>query len=138
MSLLQIIYNGLLLLCCTFCYFKGGKTERIAALIALVASLASWAVWIFSGRHWGSTELGVLAIDLAVLLGFLAIALRTDRFWPLWATAMQLIAVATHAATLVNPDIVPRAYSLAQGFWAYPILLMMFGAAWLHVAPRRI
>ncbi len=132
MSELQWIYNGLLVMVSGFCIAWGGPAERLGAAVAFGASMLSWLVWTISARHWSGTEYGVLSVDLAVLFAFLAMALKSNRFWPLWATSFQLISVATHAATLVDPDIVPRAYGLAQGFWAYPILLMMAFAAHLH------
>lgn len=67
----------------------------------------------------------LLAIDLVCLFCFLALALRSDRLWPLWAAGFQLVAVLIHLATVWEIDIAPKAYQALQQLWTIPMQLAM-------------
>jgi hypothetical protein len=130
MRLMQVFYDLILVLSCSLAFLKGGTTERRVAWMAIAASVASFIVSVEGKQVWSEVHSGPILIDFLMLAGLAVIALRTDRFWPLWATAFQLVAVSTHVAMAVSPDVVPRAYALALGFWAYPILFLMAAASW--------
>lgn len=120
--LLQILYDVTLIACCSYAIARGGRDERIAAAVMLAGSALTVVAALLPGFSWRTDRLGVTLIDLAVLGALFTLALRTDRFWPLWMTAFHLIAVATHLAILVDRERTLRAYVLLQGFWAYPML----------------
>lgn len=102
---------------------RGGRDERLGSTIMLAASIASVVVvmGIPIADRLHAIQTRVFLVDLVTLAAFITMALRSERFWPLWTAAFQLVAVTTHAAYLADPRIVPRAYVLAQGLWAYPI-----------------
>ncbi|RVT92490.1 hypothetical protein [Sphingomonas crocodyli] len=124
LNILQLAYLITLISVCAYAVRCGGRPERQGAAIMFAGSVLTVPAAKLVAQ-WQSPAFGVLAVDLAVLGGFLAIALRSDRFWPLWTTAFQLVGVATHLARLADPGIIPRAYSMAQGFWAYPMLVAL-------------
>src|SRR5690348_8693069 len=99
---LQIVYDLILLGCCGYAILAGGRDERIGAAIMLAGSALTVAAALLPDFSWRTARLGVTLVDLTVLGALLALALRTDRFWPLWMTAFHLIAVATHLAILVD------------------------------------
>jgi hypothetical protein len=120
-----------LALCSIYILTQGGPPERVAIAIAITASALSLFVGLldWEGRY-RSMLAGVFLVDVATLLAFGILALRADRFWPLWITGIHLIGVATHFAKLLDPSIVPRVYGATQALWAYPILLIIaIGAA---------
>jgi hypothetical protein len=121
-KILPVMYWTLAFGGTAFAFARGGKDERAGAIVLLVASIASaLAVWtIPEVRRLVPIQTTIFLIDVAVLLWFLWLALRSERFWPLWAAAFSLIVVATHLAYFLTPVIEPRAYLLALGFWAYP------------------
>lgn len=130
-QILPVIYWGLAICGTAVAFTRGGKDERAGATTLLVASIASvlvvWTVPVV--KRLAPIQTSIFLIDVAVLVWFLWLALRSERFWPLWATAFSLIVVATHLAYLATPLIVPKAYILAQGFWAYPTwVAIMLGA----------
>lgn len=88
----------------------------------LIGSILSVPAASLIGSLWTSPEIGILGVDLLVLFALVILSLTSDRFWPLWMTGIQLTSVAIHFAAMVEISIVPRAYALAQGFWAYPML----------------
>jgi len=122
---LRLAYLAALVAACAFAFFKGGRDERRGAAIMIAGSLLSFAVQASPLFDWHLNRAALLAVDVGVLAAFFMLAQRSDRFWPLWATAFHLIAVTTHIVMLVQPERVLQAYAIAQGFWAYPMLVAL-------------
>ena len=61
-----------------------------------------------------------MLVDLAVLAGIHPVALRSDRFWPLWVAGLQLTTSIGHFLKGIDQDLLPRAYGAALQFWSYP------------------
>ena len=134
--ILLLIYLITLLSSCAYAVRLGGQSELIGAGIMMAGSFLTPAVGFVSLKLHAHL-VGALLVDLAVLAAFLTLALRSDKFWPLWTTAFQIIGVATHLAKAVDPGIIPRAYSIAQGFWAYPMLVaLVIGVRADHIAAK--
>ena len=77
-------------------------------------------------RHrYAGVEEGLLLVDLAVLAGFITVALRSKRFWPLWVAGLQLTTSLGHILKGVDQDLLPQAYVAALQFWSYPILIVL-------------
>lgn len=127
--MLRVLLFYLILLAVVAIAFRRGDGEtRFAGLTALVATLLSAASVIFLGAG-EPVEAAVAIVDLAVLALFIAIALRSDRFWPLWVSGLQLTTVLAHLLRILNPGLVDIAYQAAMRFWSYPILLIIAAAA---------
>lgn len=127
----MLIYLFALLIACGYAAARGGKPERIGAAIMLIGSLLTAPAGAINPQ-WLDTQYAIFAIDVAVLAAFLALALLSDRFWPLWVTGFHLVAVMIHLLTLTKAPFLPYAYALAQGFWAYPMLLALAIGAGSH------
>jgi hypothetical protein len=123
--------------CCAYALVRGGAPERIGAAIFLVAALLSLAVSEPQGSRFDSVELGVLMVDLGVLAGFTALALKANRFWPIWMSGMQGVQVLSHFAIAVNATVIPWAYWNAQTLWSYPMLMLLAAATAWHQARLR-
>lgn len=131
MTVLQILYLTILLATVALASWRGGWPERTAAVAVLAASFASPFV---ESSVFASPEYGILAVDL-LLLGWLgALALATDRFWPLWATGFHLVGTVIHVARMVDPTVVPPAYALGQVFWSYPVLAALAAGSLLEAS----
>ena len=119
------IFWVILLLTFGYALWRGRSDERIVASTCLLASIATqFAISPLSMRYAG-VEMGLLAIDGAVLAAFVAIALRSDRFWPLWIAGLQLTNSLSHLMKAIDADLLPRAYGAAAALWSYPILLIL-------------
>ena len=68
---------------------------------------------------------GGLTIDLAFLASLIVIAVRADRFWPLWLAALQLVAIGVHGVRAYDPHILPIVYARIVGEIAYPMLALL-------------
>jgi hypothetical protein len=119
------IFWAILLVICGYALWRGRSDERIVASTCLFASIATgFAISPLSVRYNG-LESGLLVIDAVVLAAFIAIALRSDRFWPLWVAGLQLTNSLSHLMKAIDPDLLPRAYGAAAALWSYPILLIL-------------
>lgn len=124
----RLLLFGLLLLgSCGYALWKGSRDARIVAATCLIAAIAS-----IPAAAYGAVETTVLIVDLLVLTSFLYVALRSDRFWPLWIAGLHVTTVVAHALKLVSADLVPIAYAVALRFWAYPELIILALAVWRH------
>lgn len=121
-NLLQVIYTACLAATCLIVWRSGRAAEWIGVGIMVAGSVAT--VWANSvqGPESASVEFDMLLIDLLVLSGFVFLVLKSDRFWPLWACGIHLVSVATHLVMLFYPTVLPQAYRVVLGFWAYPVM----------------
>jgi hypothetical protein len=128
----KIIYLAALLLVCGYALWRGGKPERQGALIMIFGSLLSVPAAAAVSSLWSRPEYGLLTIDILVFALLVALSLRSDRFWPLWMTGFQATSVAIHLATMTELVVVSKAYAMAQGFWAYPMLTALLMGSLNH------
>lgn len=126
----QYLFRALMALSCGYALWRGRADERIAAAACILAVVATkFVVSPLSSRYSG-VEIGLLAIDLVMLGVFIAIALRSDRFWPLWIAGLQLTGSTAHLMKQIHLDLLPKAYGAAAALWSYPILLILLIGTW--------
>jgi hypothetical protein len=130
MTARQYLFWALLLLSCGYALWRGRSDERIVALCCLGASLATHFAISPLHERFSSLEHGLIAIDAVVFLGFLAVALRSNRFWPLWVTGLQLTGSLAHLMKAIDFSLLPKAYGAAAALWSYPILIILAVGTW--------
>jgi hypothetical protein len=119
--------------CITMAWRWGGRDERLTALAFTIATIASG----FSNQnHYGHVEFGVLAIDFLLLAGLLLLALKSDRFWPIWATAFQLVGTSVHIASMTETGEFAWAYAVGLIFWSYAVMASLMAGTWLEARFR--
>lgn len=119
------VFAPLLLAVTIYALWRGGADERIVAATCLAGTLATMLTVSPLGQRYRGIEEGMFLVDLAVLAGFIAVALRSRRFWPLWVAGLQLTTSLGHMLKGVNHDLLPQAYGAALQFWSYPILVIL-------------
>lgn len=122
----EIIFVLLLLGSCGYALLYGRQDTRIIGAVCITASIASLAV----ASRYSGVEIGVFAIDLLSLSAFVFVALRSDRFWPLWVSGFQTTAILGHVLKAIQLDLVPIAYAVSLRFWGYPILIVLAVSTW--------
>src|SRR4030095_8977595 len=85
-----IIFGPMLLAVCLYAWFRGGGDERIVAAPCLGGTRATMLVISPLSHRYSGVEEGLLLVDLGVLTGFVTVALRSNRFWPLLGAGVQL------------------------------------------------
>jgi hypothetical protein len=119
------IFGPLLLAVCIYALWRGGADERVVALTCLAGTAATMLVISPLRQRYAGVEEGLLLVDMAVLAGFITVALRSKRFWPLWIAGLQLTTSIGHLLKGIDQDLLPRAYGAALQFWGYPIVIIL-------------
>ncbi|BEU99872.1 hypothetical protein [Novosphingobium olei] len=63
--------------------------------------------------------------DILILLIAWILALKSDRYWPIWFAAMQSLSVITHFVSLIVDGVPHLIFSNLAAVWALPALLTM-------------
>lgn len=113
-----------------YAFARGHIDERLAAVICIGATLITWLFNSPLQERYSGVEIGVLAADVLALVGFTFLALRSDRFWPLWVAGLQLTTTLSHVLKAIQIDLMPQAYAAAARFWVYPIFLIIVVGTW--------
>lgn len=117
---------------CALAVWRGRDQERLAAGVYL----AAWALTLVVFRS-NSEDLQwpVLIIDTCLLGILIVLALRSQRFWPLFAAAFQLLGVITHVARALDAAVSGWAYQTAGLIWSYMVIsAIAYGSI---TAPKR-
>lgn len=130
---LQFIFTLVVFACCGAAFWKGRDSERWTAAALLVSAAGSAALQ--TSDFW-QPESGILIIDLVLLTYLMALAMRSDRFWPLYAAGFQIVGTMIHIARIADDSVWQSAYATAQIFWAYPVLLALAAGTWLEARYR--
>lgn len=125
-----LLYYALLLLVVALAFWRGRLDEKWAACTCVVGTVLTAATSYALGDRWGDFDLFLFVVDAAVFLSFLFIALRSERFWPMWVAGLQLTATSVHLLKLINPELMRFVFGAALAFWSYPILALIAVGAW--------
>lgn len=129
----KFAFLTLLLSICGYALWVGRDNERWTAGALLASALASP---MLQTSEFFQPESGILMIDVLLLVYLVWLALRSDRFWPLYAAAFQVVGTTIHLARFADPNVLHSAYAFAQIFWAYPVLLALAAGTWLEARYR--
>ena len=124
------LFRILLAVVALYALVRGKRDERQVGLIFVVGVIATELVLPAPALRFAGVETHLLLVDLAVFLGFTWVALRSERFWPLWIAGLQLTAIFGHVLKAIDVDLFSRAYAAALVFWAYPMLLILALGTW--------
>jgi hypothetical protein len=124
------LFWAIVILICAYAWLRGRSEERIAATTCLLATVATHFMISPLHERYTGVETGLLLIDMAVLAAFVAIALVSSRFWPLWAAGLQLTVSMSHMLKGIDLALLPKAYAAAAVCWSYPILLIILVGTW--------
>lgn len=123
-------YLLILALVAAYAFVRGRGDERYAAAICVGATAATHGLMLIIGETYARVELGLMLVDLLAFIAFVVLALRSDRFWPLWVAGFQLTTISAHAIKAAHLDLLPQAYAAASKFWVYPIFLTIVVGTW--------
>src|SRR5690606_22912638 len=101
----------------------GGREGRVAGGAICLASFATPLVQnLINGPLMRPTK---VAIDVCLLLVPGSVALRSERFWPLWATGLHHLALLAYGAYALGSGILPPSLCAALNLIAYLVLLAL-------------
>jgi len=122
--IVAFLFWALTFLCCGFAALFGGRAGRHIAIVTVAAVLATSLVTL-DGRSWAGPQIPALLVDALLFALLCGIALRSDRWFPVWFAGLQLVAVASHCGSLLAPGFAPKIYFLLQSFWALPMYVSL-------------
>lgn len=113
-----------------YAFRHGGWEERSAAASMMIGSYASALVTSADGsfRHF---EGAMAVVDFVLFLSLQLVALRSNKFWPLWLAAIQGVTVLGHLAPLI-PNMLPSTSYNAVALWSYPSWILLAVAVRRH------
>lgn len=118
-------FIGLLALCTVYAVAVGGAPERIGAAVYALTCVITYGLLELSQVLWRSLEYGVFINDVLLFAFFCVLAVRADRYWPIWVSALLGLGVLGHLARWAGPDVIPWAYAVVLTIWSYPILAII-------------
>jgi hypothetical protein len=104
--------------------WRGGSPERVGA-VAMVGAWFGTVLVQNSLQRWG-LQTGVMLVDAALLAVLLYLALKTDRWWPMWASGFQAMNVMLHLAVLADAKVWGYSYFVAGAIFSYLVMLSLF------------
>ncbi len=120
-----ILYGILLWGVAIYAFRRGEKDEKIVAAAFVIASyLASLIAITIPFTHFRKMEIPLAMVDIGFALVLVAVALRSNRYWPLWLAAMQGLTILSHFAPLV-PHMIPWNSRNAVVIWSWPMLIVL-------------
>ena len=111
-----------LLLILALAFVRGAGPERIVAILFVWALGGSWLA-LRHHHQFASFEAPLASVDLGVLLVLWLVSMYAMRWWPMIATAAQLVTCAGHLGRLLDPAVSPLTYARVAAFSAWPTLI---------------
>jgi hypothetical protein len=112
---------------CGLAFWRGQDDERLAA----AATLANWAIILVVFQPLSEeTQWAMMAVDAVLLVLMVWLALRSNRYWPLFTAGFSLLIVVTHIAHALDTGVSGWAYLTAILIWSYLSLFAIGYGAW--------
>lgn len=115
----------------SYALWRGGAPERAAAAVLLTGVFLTGIAQVHDAHRYATVQWGVAMADLFTLAGFLAVALLSTRYWPMWLAALQIIQFCSDFAKLL-PGVVELTYAIASSLIGYPLALIIAVATARH------
>ena len=126
------LFYALLIAAGAAAWLMGGRPERRVAAMLIAATIASkFVAWPLYG-HFSEFEATLCAIDTLLLAGLLAVAMTSDRYWPLWLTPLHAYTMIAHLGRWITPDTFAGVYLSNSALMADPGLVLLILASWRH------
>lgn len=116
----------LLILACSIlmAFAFGRRTERVFVFLLIAASVGTLLATPTGPDYQGRIDI-IRLIDWVILVVAWGLALKSDRFWPIWFAAMQTLSVLTELASWHAVGIPHLIFTNLAAFWSLPALIVM-------------
>lgn len=104
--------------------------ERTTATLFVIAAVATLLFLPPEGSRYRRVETGALAIDVLLTIALVCIAVRADRWWPIWVTAFQLVSTIAHFARWASGSPDPAGYQIIEQVSSYPTQIGLAVGIW--------
>lgn len=100
----------------------------------IVAAVVASGIVGSSGKVlFAQREVRLFTVDAILCIGFVALALKRERLWTLWAAALLALSIELQLAIWIAPvGDLRNVYLLLHALNAYPLLLLLAVATARH------
>jgi len=134
-NIVQTANTASAVIVCGYALWQGRGPERLGGAALLADWLATPLLLKLGDPH--HMQAAVFAADSAVAALLLSLAIFKNRFWPLWASAFQILELLMHLARLLDHQVGPRSYFIGMEISSYLILVALAVGTWLEGGDRR-
>ena len=110
---------------------RGGAPERWGIGLFLMGAVLTNITLAIAQVHYQRPVVGMMIVDLALAIAFTVLALKAQRFWPLWVAAAQIDMVAADVV-IYSSQTTPWAYAIALWALSFPPPVLIGFGAWRH------
>lgn len=118
------LYWIMTIICCLYAAVEGGREGKLAAALMIMRSAATLIAGLVN-HSWQGTDWPLLIIEALSFSAFLVLVFHSDRYWLIWSSACEALALLIHLATIWQPHVTPLVYQSLQNFWAIPMQLFI-------------
>jgi hypothetical protein len=115
------------ILICSVAMWRGDKAARWTGAVCLAGWLGSILVYRANAYN---ADYGVLAVDVASLIGFVWISVRMRRIWTVVLSAFMAIIVASHVAVMIDLRLTLGTLVISMALWSYGVLACIAFGTW--------
>jgi hypothetical protein len=115
---------------CGYALLRGDPSAKVVATTVILGSLLSAVLIEQTSELWQGSEPGIFVIDGIMLVIFVAIMIKSDRFWPIWTTAAQLLSVLAHIGPLLRNAHIAVPFAVSEQLWSWFILAQLAYVTW--------
>ncbi|MBM6576489.1 hypothetical protein KCP91_08890 [Microvirga sp. SRT01] len=127
-----LVFNVALIAVAAFALWGGGAPERWVAGLMVAANAATALLPYDPASTFHSLDWSGFGVDAVLFAAFTAVALRANRYWPIWLAALQMVSVAIHVIRIVDRALVPLVYAWSIGQIAYPLMALLVAGTIRH------
>lgn len=113
-----------------FAMWRGGGPERVVGLLVLVCTILTF---VLPDRRWNDVQYSMMFLDIVFFLVLIGLALLADRWWTLFAAAVQGLAVMLHLAFWAQMKITSLVYTTGINIVGHMLLLTILVGTISHV-----
>lgn len=133
LSPVQIAFILLMLVTVTGAVMRGGPIERRGAALFFIGWTATLIAQVVT---FGLTEsIALFGIDLAILIGLIALSWKSPRPWPVYACGFQAMTLAIHVAGWVDQNLDPAFRQNFLALMSFAATLVLAIGAWIRPRP---
>jgi len=126
------ISAGILALALGLPFLAGERPERQGGMVLLAMTVIAFGGSGLFGRVYRTVDPVGLAVDLVGFAGFTILALRAPRYWPLWASSLQLLSLIAHLIRFLEVKVAPVTYAVMKTAPSYLLMACLIAGSLLQ------
>ena len=119
-----------------YAWWRGGPPEKACGCLMAGSVTLTFCYFTFLPeqftRVFDGVNFGILFIDAAELCGYVFVAMRANRIYPLWLLGSQIMALGNHLIRGLDVEIGPMGYYLILIAPSYMQIIILSVGIYAH------